>query len=343
MTNETKKPNKVNPPSEFFRHLECWIDVRLFNRNQHTVDLFVKGGIKKISAAQKAYIGKVEYLDQIIDFPTLLGQLPKIEVSQVEINETKVVSNDENNVSDSIKPEILTGSGFNYKVHLVFESKKKYELMSIETAGEFTKTLNQNNVSDVSGVMLTAQAETRLFIEQTFSDAWRDAMSEVLYQIADVNNMVYVSKSMGGENNANTFVPVALPSPGVHTSQPTFRPSYRASSHKVSGFGLPSWPLWKWALLGVFLIGSMFVIGTAVTKLVSAKYAKNQPGQTSSLNLGSIAPEEIGAVVAHQKTAIENGGGDPYSGVDSGNQQIENMKKMGLSVGDKVDLGCLAN
>lgn len=343
MTKETKNQTKVNPPSEYFRHLECWIDVSLFDRTQQYVALFVKAGLKKSSAAQKAYIGKVEYFDQIVELPTLIGQLPKIEVSQVEINEAKVVSKDENNVSDSNNSEISTGNRFNYKVHLVVGNNKKYELMSIETAGEFTKTLNQNNVSDVSGVMLTAQAETRLFIEQSFSDALRDAMSEVLSQIAHVNNIFYVSKLMGGQNNVNASAPVSLPLPGVNVSQSTFRPSYRSSGHKATGFGLPSWPLWKWGVLGVFLIASMLGIATGVTKLVSAKYAKNQPGQTSSLNLGSIAPEEIGAVVAHQKTAIENGGGDPYSGVDSGNQQIENMKKMGLSVGDKVDLGCLAN
>lgn len=92
-------------------------------------------------------------------------------------------------------------------------------------------------------------------------------------------------------------------------------------------------------VVGVLLGGLLLTKGLErFSGNTTAQLEQNDPAMALTEKI--LPPDALKQNIEKQMDAISEGGTDPYSKIDTGNAQIEYMKKMGLDVG-KANAGCL--
>lgn len=307
MSKEKTPKYTTNNPQEFLK-LKPWMEASFlrYDAEKQVAQIYLRSGMCDNTQAQRAYIAKTQVFEQIVSISLndALMPTPKITISK----DGDVVA-------------------FSASVDLADNHAK---LASFEAIGEFKKTIHANERGDDEAQILSN-------LQVAFSAEWSIILSDVIAQAASYNEAVFFSKLSPSGAIAAPVQPLIAKqftsfstkkAPKVATSAPQGKPLYDSDK----------WPLWK-IVVSVAALGLVLYAGSyAFTKLIpSAKKA-----EANVMQQGAISPDEIGKMVDQQKEAIANGGTDPYAGIDTGNVQIETLKRMGIDVGN-TDLGCLAS
>ncbi len=318
-----KKPKfTTNHPQEFLK-LKPWIEgvVLRYDPKTSQIQIFLRSGMSLDTAAQAAYISDSAVYEQLVTYKLNDGIF-----EPPAVNITK--SADENGSEETqitIQANVLIGGN-------------TITLAKFQAAGEFKKTIVANERGN-DEVQVTRN------LQQAFAAEWSAILSGAISQAAEYNEAEFYS-ALSSTGSA----PVSVPAVAAHGHRQQLKSAMYSAARKqrkqATGFqskplyDSEKWPLWKiGASIAVFLV--FILAGSYVfTKLVPS--ANKSSASASALQKGAISPDEIGKMVDQQKEAIANGGTDPYAGVDTGNVQIETLKRMGIDVGN-TDLGCLAS